>query len=724
MPPLRAGAHRARFWCTRGPPSLKVALAALAAASPAHGQDAPRNTGSAATAPPAAAPRSDDSQEIVVTALPSDRSSIDRTTYVVRDNPESRAASAMDLVARIPSVDASSQAQIRLFGRSGVKLLIDGREVANPVIVLRNLQGAQIARIEVISNPSAQFSAQGTAGIINVITRRAHGRGLGGSLTAGAGSLGTYTFKASPTWDRGRLTWSGSLGASRSVSRTEAQRNRYRSDPGVPLALEQSDDADIRGVNDSLSASTIATYRLSDRRTLSLAANATHADGAVRTDKVIVFPGQASGTLTQTAKSPIPIRSLDYSLEYRAEGQRKGELLTIAAQRSTSTISSRAAFVTASGGAATSLLSVYDSNSTTTSSIKMDYVRPVGARGLMTVGAALERCFSGTDYAETGNLPLGQAVNGSSTFNTTWTDKAAYATYQFPIGTVTFLPGLRAESRKYDLAGATARALSGTRLFPTLHVERPFGSKIHMDLSYSRRIAWPNTGALDPSTRLTDSTTATVGNPLLRPEITDSYEAKFSAKLGKQSLDITAFDRRTRDLFSNISELDTDRILVAHTINAGILVLRGADISLRGPLGRHLRYSASGDVADESISKYPVAAPTVHPRVQYSMVGQIEYFDGVEGRKGADHVTLSVRHYGPIASGLYLISATSSLSVSWSHLLTDRVSTLFSLGGVSIPRSRSTTSYAPSTVSREVYRPVGIRAFLSLSYSLRAPSQQ
>ena len=177
--------------------------------------------------PPSSTPASSarDEQEIVVRADPSQRTAIDRDTYIVRDTAEARTSNALEVLSRIPAVTVQPDNSIRLLGTTGVTVLIDGRPSPNPN-VLRDLQGSEIARIEVVSNPSAQFSASGTGGIINIVTRRSALDGLRGSLSASASRYGGYELRAAPSWTHGDLTISGNLGWTRNVSLSDSTRER------------------------------------------------------------------------------------------------------------------------------------------------------------------------------------------------------------------------------------------------------------------------------------------------------------------------------------------------------------------------------------------------------------------------------------------------------------------------------------------------------------------
>jgi outer membrane receptor for ferrienterochelin and colicins len=698
--------------------ALAVCLGTFAVATPALAQDT-SSSREAPTSPPSSARTggSDEQNEIVVSAAPSERSSIDRTTYIVHDNVEARSSNVLKILSHVPSIDVTPSGQLRLFGRSGVKILIDGHEVANPLAVLQNLQGSQIVQIEVISNPSAQFSAQGTAGIINLITRRSHPSGLGGSLNATGGTFGSYDAKAVPTWTRGPLSISGSLGMSRSISRTNVHRERFGLDSASDITSQESEIRESRIRNDTLTSSLSATYRISNRDSLSLSAMAIQSHSH-RSAQSTIESSDIVDILDQTLDQATRFHSFDYAAEYRREGSRKGENLTIAASGSTSSFFTNSEFSTVGRGSR-GMFILRDSSPNSSASLKADYVRPGGADRLMTLGASIERQSTTISSFDEGDLPLGGvAAPATSTLSGAWTDKAVYLTYQFPFHGIKLLPGLRVESRRYHIAGGAGASSGGAHLFPTLHVEWRLSRSTRLDASYSRRIAWPDIGSLNPAVRFSDSTTATAGSQFLRPEITDSFEAKVSTGLGKQSLDVTAFSRRTRDLFSNLIELSPDNVLISRNVNLGVLTLRGVDISVRGPIGAHFHYSATGDLSAETISDDVIDRAFLKSRPRYSLVTMLEYYHGVQEQPGADHARLTFRYYGPVATGLVSSSSYSSLSGSWSHVISRRLAGIFDIGSILIPPTTRATSYSPSSLARDFYRPVGFRMSASLSYTL------
>src|SRR3982751_5612821 len=87
---------------------------------------------------------------------------IDRRTYQVQQTPHSEQKDAIQLLRGLPAVTISPDDEINLLGSGNVSIYVDGRPYqGNATQYLRTLHGSDIERIEIITNPSAQYSAQG-----------------------------------------------------------------------------------------------------------------------------------------------------------------------------------------------------------------------------------------------------------------------------------------------------------------------------------------------------------------------------------------------------------------------------------------------------------------------------------------------------------------------------------------------------------------------------------
>lgn len=657
--------------------------------------------------------------EIIVVANPVERTSIDRTTYIVRDNAVARASNALDVLARVPTVDVTPAGQVRLLGRSGVRIQVDGNDVANATAILQNLQGSQVAKIEVISNPSAQFSAQGTAGIINIVTRRSFANGLGGSLTASAGSFGAYELKASPTLTRGLVTLSGSIGRSRTVSRAYFQRERRASIPDGVEAI-RNERGSLRNRNDTLVGNVFVTYRPSKKETLSLTAIAAETRGRSSRRSEILFPNAAVGPIEQPSDGDTRFNIRDMSLTYRRDGRRDGESLTVSAKNSSVKQDSETEFATLTPSAEPDFFGLRSDSSIGLTSLSLDYVLPYSETRRLSFGGLVQRTNNVLSFEEVeGASTGGRTSSRASTIRGAWFEKAAYATYQFGLLGGTILAGLRAEDRRYDLAGSRSQA-GGTHLFPTLHLERTLGRNLTAAASYSRRIEWPGIIDLDPVLRFSDPVTAIAGNRSLRPELTDSFEAKVKGSHARQNIELTVFVRQTDSLRTIMTEL-VDGVQISRPVNLGRRLSQGANFSIRGPLVKRLRYSLAANLARQNISddRFDLI---LHPaRVQVSGSAQLEYRDGVEGRRDADHFDLRFRFTGPSDTGLYRTSSYVSANATWSHAFTDQFSGVLTISDLIGAPSIRIRYLGSGLESVQVDRSTGPRVTLGLTYSLSPP---
>lgn len=697
----------------------RILLFAGAAISPACGAWA--QAGPAPAPPPPAAPvssTSQDEREIVVRADPSQRTSIDRDTYVVRDTAEARTSNAFDLLARIPAVTVQPDNSIRLLGTTGVTVLIDGRPSPNPNI-LRDLQGSEIARIEVVSNPSAQFSASGTGGIINIITRRSALDGLRGSLTASASRYGGRELRAAPSWTRGDWTISGNFGWSRNGSVSESTRERLSLDPGS-AAPDSIETLQSRNRFEFINGGGQVSYRPTAKRTITFQGGLITADGGASGSSEIVTAADPDASLAQLISSNFDYRAYSASLEYREEGSRQGELLTTSIQQyrfdPTSDVST---------DFGTGQFRFRSDGFTRARIFKLDYVRPLQSGQRLLLGGSVNDTRDFNMLEQGGDLPLGgnpfppaSRIDGSSL------EIASYASYQFPLLGGNVLAGFRIESRNYEFADPSlGRGPSDAHFFPSLHLERRLARWLTANLSYSRRIFWPAIQQLSPALRFSDSTTANAGNPALRPELTDSVEAKLRAEAARQIVSLTLFNRRTGNVFSSLGTLTDDGVLVTQPVNIGVRTDRGASLAVQGPIVRGLTYSVNANLIDRRIVRENFGIRRILQSTNYSATAQIDYRDGADGRRGADRVTVTANYSGPNDDGLVRRSSFFRASASWSHAITDRLSGVLTIDDIFGPTEFRSSTFSDTAISRTTFLSDGPRFKLALSYSLGRPGQ-
>lgn len=135
--------------------------------------------------------------EVTVTAeKPLVRTEVDKIVYSIETDPESKTATALEMLRKVPMVTVDGEDNIQVKGSSSFKVLLNGKSstmmTQNAKDVLRSLPASTIKDIEVITNPSSKYEAEGTGGIINIITVKKQIDGFMGRVNAGADTKGGY----------------------------------------------------------------------------------------------------------------------------------------------------------------------------------------------------------------------------------------------------------------------------------------------------------------------------------------------------------------------------------------------------------------------------------------------------------------------------------------------------------------------------------------------------
>ncbi|MEO0790715.1 MAG: carboxypeptidase-like regulatory domain-containing protein, partial [Bacteroidota bacterium] len=116
---------------------------------------------------------------------------LDKRVFNVGEDLSSTGASALEVLNNVPSVNVSIEGDISLRGSNGVQILINGKPsvlAADGGNALGTITADMIESIEVITNPSAKYEAEGTAGIINIVLKKDERRGLNGAVSVNTGT--------------------------------------------------------------------------------------------------------------------------------------------------------------------------------------------------------------------------------------------------------------------------------------------------------------------------------------------------------------------------------------------------------------------------------------------------------------------------------------------------------------------------------------------------------
>lgn len=697
-------------------------FAALAAAGSGVAADpAPPPATPPATPPPARSPPADEkavSEVVVVGERPAVVNRIDRQVYDVRKDPEAQTASVTDILGKIPSVTTLPNGTILLLGQSGVTVLVDGKP-GN----LRGLRGADIDRVEVMTNPSAQYGPQGAAGIINIITRKDRRQGLTGTATAGVDSQGGAFVNAGPTWVRGRWTVGGSLGFSLQDNDSESDVRRRQSD-GLGGTLNVREAGRYTYRTESLQGGFKLAYRRNDRQRFYLNAQAFQAPGDSRGRLRATADSAGFAPYTEISDGPVRYRSLDVDAGYDWTGPREGE--TFSLSLSVNPSSNHYGGDTEDRFDDPTLPARWYRDTTALDDLdvelKADYSRPLSGSRILALGSAWTRAdktlamlfknLVGPDPVR----DLDQSIHGVRDI---W---SGYVTFQFPAGRWTVMPGLRVESETFDVR--SAGATGGSRdvyAYPSLHITRDLGPDLKLGLSYSRRIERPGLAELDPAIHFSGVDTAWRGNPQLDPVSVDAYEARLDYTTGGFNAGLTFYDRESSGTWSSYSTVTPAGVRLSTMINAGQSANRGAELALRGKVAVNWQYAVTTNLFWREQQVLVGGAPRTDSRFSYTGNAQITWRETPATPDSGDQVQLSLRYQGPTATYQGEADGFLRADVTLKRPFTKKITGVLTLSDILDSSERRTRLTTPAYDQETTFRGAGPMARVSLTYRFGGP---
>ena len=153
--------------------------------------------------------------EVVVSAQrPLVKVDLDKITYSLEDDPDSKTSTLMDMLKKVPMITVDAEDKIELKGSSSYKIYMDGKPSSmlanNPKDILKSMPASSIKNIEVITDPGPKYDAEGLAGIINIITNKQSS--LGGytaTVNSRVDTRGGYGLGAFLTMKKGKIGFTG-----------------------------------------------------------------------------------------------------------------------------------------------------------------------------------------------------------------------------------------------------------------------------------------------------------------------------------------------------------------------------------------------------------------------------------------------------------------------------------------------------------------------------------
>ena len=557
----------------------------------AHAQNATR---------PSEKDKNPDNQVVVTGQRKDIVNKIDRRIYNIKDDPAAKTGMALDVLDKIPSVQVNANGKVSLRGDPWVTILIDGKAPTNGQQALQSMSGNDIERVEVMTNPSAQYSPDGTSGIINIITKKHLPLGFSGNVSIRSNDFGQRNGSAQLNFKHDRLTIKTIVNYNHNKSPNDGNKIYY-----LPYTAETNFVA--RGNNEAGRFDNNIDYKLNDNSSIAF--------------KTIIYDSAFNNRNNHSYSSDTVNYSgitnsrnryygSDFEGSYNYDNDAKGTKYSLDLQHSiyNSKSNSHSLNLYQSGDN-----SEYGQNGKTKNiynDLKSDFERNFSDNKNLSIGLEYFNVKSnqGSYYFDIGDItgPFGGTY--SHEFNGEQKQISFYTTYQQNIGKWTILPGLRIENEEIKAASnGLSTDHNKTSLYPSLHLSHDLGENSKLKLSYSRRVDRPEIYEYDPGIIGATATTRQTGNPNLKPSDTDSFEINYNYSKDKFNYETSIYYRKTYDYKSDYSYVDTDGIIVTRPENNGQLASGGLEFNLKTPLDKIVKgfnYSTNLNLYYRQVPQY------------------------------------------------------------------------------------------------------------------------
>ena len=488
---------------------------------------------------------------------------LDKRVFNVGKDISSTGMGALEVLNNVPSVNVDIEGAVTLRNNSGVQILINGK----PSVLADEQSGAlgsitadQIEKIEVITNPSAKYQAEGSAGIINIVLKKDDKKGLNGSISANTGWPHNHSLGASMNYRTENFNFFTQFGVGyRSIPQYFDNENTDFEDSTSVL----SDGVNYR--NENFYNITLGTdYHINDLNVLTLSGSFAY--------EIEDQPSETNFTVTDLdnnilsewkreevteATNPKWEYDLQYSKQFKNNEDHKLSVSALGryfGKDLSSEFSNRGI----SGSEPSPDQRTRTNFRQADYTFKADYTNPLTEKITLETGAQYVINDVGNDYAVFNEEDGDFVVDSNLTNNFEYIQNVlgVYATGAFETEKWGAKLGLRAENTELNTLLTNTNEKNEqnyTNLFPSIHTSYKFSKRYSIQAGYSRRIYRPRLWDLNPFFNIRNNFNIRQGNPNLQPEFTDSYELTGIFIWKKFTLNASIYNLYTTDVIERVS---------------------------------------------------------------------------------------------------------------------------------------------------------------------------
>lgn len=502
---------------------------------------------------------------------------LDKRVFNVGKDLVSAGGTAEDILRNVPGVSVDVDGSITLRSSTGVLILLNGRSSSlldsDNSAGLRQIQASQIDKIEVITNPSSRYEAEGTAGIINIILKSSQEKGLNGSVNANIGHPENFGLGANINYNKNKFNWFTGIGAWY-VNRpgTGSFRNQFYDlgNPDNTLFSNMDRTHERKSLVGFFKFG--ADYRINSKNTLmtSLSLRSSndnnpsqliYKDALGSIDNIFLITQRDESETEEEGE-------IDCFLTHKKVFDRKGHQLITEVQYENRTEEEVSIYKELFFDKNNAAIDTTDFNQLSNNEegnklfiVKSDYIQPFGKESKFELGFQSSFRSIGNDYKVRELLNNVEIPDTNFTNNFKYEEiiHGIYGNVGSKVDKFSFQFGLRIEHSDVItklLLTNENNPRNYYNFFPSAFFTYDLSSSDALQLSYSRRIQRPSFWDLNPFFTLRDRRNIFRGNPNIEPELTDSYELGYVKYWEKGSLSSIAYYRKTDDVIKRLQRVD------------------------------------------------------------------------------------------------------------------------------------------------------------------------
>jgi outer membrane receptor for ferrienterochelin and colicins len=501
---------------------------------------------------------------------------LDKKVYNVGQDMMVKGGTVSDVLDNVPSVSVDTEGNVSLRGSDNIRILIDGRPsyAVNIAEALKQLPADAIDKVEVITNPSARYDAEGGSGLINIILKKGKNQGFNGTLIASTGIPETYGVTANVNYKTEKLNYFTTLGYNHRTNEGGGKTNSeyFNADGSAKNFLNE--DRNTERTRDGFNGRAGVEWTVAPNTFWTNAINY-EKDNGENTDLINYNNFDAAHNFTGSSyrlgTGKTGGENVEYTSNLIKNFNDKGHKLTVDASISRETDDNQS-IITSSNNYNNTLNNQVQKQA----QLQADYVLPIAE------GSQFEAGYKGSfgdlnnEYYVLDNLGA-RIDNLSNTLEYKENINALYTQYGFKINKFSYLFGLRWEDTNIEVNLLDTNVFNTKKynnFFPSAFISYEISDQSNITTSYSKRLSRPRGRFMNPAVNYASNVNIFQGNPDLNPSLTNKFDFGYIKRWDKITFNTSAYFEDTKDVFSFVRSPNGDTVngipvILSRPINLG-----------------------------------------------------------------------------------------------------------------------------------------------------------